>query len=63
MPRPTTDNPHPTPQLPDLKHHISQIVIHHSGKILFSGVGEQSETNYPGAIQVWKLPFEKCAEI
>lgn len=62
-PRPTSDNPHPTPQLPELKHHISQIVIHHSGKILFSGVGEQSEINYPGAIQVWKLPFEKCAEI
>lgn len=38
-------------------------MIHHSGKILFAGVGEQSETNYPGAIQVWKLPFEKANEI
>ena len=38
-------------------------MIHHSGKILFCGVGEQSEVPYPGAIQVWKLPFEKAAEI
>ena len=38
-------------------------MIHHSGKILFAGVGEMSETNFPGAIQVWKLPFEKSAEI
>ena len=51
------------PQLPELKHHISQLVIHHSGKILFAGVGEISETPYPGAIQVWKLPFEKASEI
>ena len=63
VPRPTSDVPHPKPELPELKHHISQIVIHHSGKILFAGVGEQSEINYPGAIQVWKLPFEKAAEI
>jgi hypothetical protein len=50
-------------QLPELKRYISQLVIHHSGKILFGGVGEQGEVPYPGAIQVWKLPFEKCAEI
>ena len=61
--RPTNDVPNPVPELPQLKHHISQLVIHHSGKILFAGVGEQSETPYPGAIQVWKLPFEKAAEI
>ena len=46
-----------------LKNHLSQLVIHHSGKILFAGVGEISETPYPGAIQVWKLPFEKAQEI
>jgi hypothetical protein len=63
IPRPTNDVPQPTAQLPELKHHISQLVIHHSGKILFAGVGEQSDTNYPGAIQVWKLPFEKASEI
>ena len=59
----SNDGSNPVPQLPELKHHISQLVIHHSGKILFAGVGEQSEVPYPGAIQVWKLPFEKCAEI
>jgi len=63
IPRSTNDVPHPSAQLPELKHHISQLVIHHSGKILFAGVGEQSDTNYPGAIQVWKLPFEKASEI
>ena len=52
-----------SPSLPELKHHISQIVIHHSGKNLIAGVGEISETNYPGAIQVWKLPFEFASEI
>ena len=57
------DGSNPQPQLPELRHHISQLVIHHSGKILFCGVGEQSDVPYPGAIQVWKLPFEKCAEI
>ena len=57
------DGSNPQAQLPDLKHHISQLVIHHSGKILFCGVGEQSEVSYPGAIQVWKLPFECGAEI
>ena len=44
------DGSNPQAQLPDLKHHISQLVIHHSGKILFCGVGEQSEVSYPGAI-------------
>ena len=63
IPRPTAEQPHPQPQLPELKNHLSQLVIHHSGKILFAGVGEMSETNFPGAIQVWKLPFEKSAEI
>ena len=63
IPRATADVPNPQPQLPELKHHISQLVIHHSGKILFAGIGEQSETAYPGAIQVWKLPFEKSSEI
>jgi len=50
IPRPTNDDPTPTPQLPTLSHHISQLVIHHSGKILFAGVGEISDTPYPGAI-------------
>ena len=50
------------PVLPELRHHLSQLVIHHSGKILFAGVGELGDP-YPGAIQVWKLPFEKAAEI
>ena len=58
-----SDGSNPVAQLPELKHHISQLVIHHTGKILFCGVGEQSEVPYPGAIQVWKLPFEKAAEI
>ena len=30
---------------------------------MFAGVGELGTTWYPGAIQVWKLPFEKAAEI
>lgn len=38
-------------------------MIHHSGKILFAGIGELSDINFPGAIQVWKLPFEKSSEI
>ena len=63
IPRPTPENPNPQPQLPELKHHLAQLVIHHSGKILFAGVGDMGETNFPGAIQVWKLPFEKAAEI
>ena len=65
IPRQTsvTDVVSTTPQLPELKHHLSQLVIHHSGKILFAGVGEQSEVPYPGAIQVWKLPFEKAVDI
>jgi len=50
IPRPTNDVPNPAPQLPELKHHISQLVSHYSGKILFAGIGEQSEINYPGAI-------------
>ena len=50
IPRPTNDVPNPTPQLPELKHHISQLVSHSSCKILFAGIGEQSEINYPGAI-------------
>lgn len=58
----TSSDPNPTPRLPDLKHHISQLAIHPSGKILFAGVGEL-DGPYPGAIQVWKLPFEKAAEI
>ena len=58
----TSSDPNPTPRLPDLKHHISQLAIHPSGKILFAGVGEL-DAPYPGAIQVWKLPFEKAAEI
>ena len=41
----------------------AKLAMHHSGKILFSGVGEQSETAFPGAVQVWKLPFEKASEI
>jgi len=58
----TSSDPNPTPCLPALKHHISQLAIHSSGKILFAGVGE-IDSPYPGAIQVWKLPFEKAAEI
>ncbi len=50
IPRQLMDGQQATPQLPELKHHIRELVIHHSGKILFAGVGEQSETVYPGAI-------------
>ena len=63
LPRPTSDNPNPSPVLPEIPHHISQLVLHHSGKILFAGVGDLGEHPFPGAIQVWKLPFEKAAEI
>ena len=58
----TSSDPNPTPCLPVLKHHISKLAIHPSGKILFAGIGE-IDAPYPGAIQVWKLPFEKAAEI
>jgi len=57
------DMPNQVPDFPKLQHHISQLVIHHSGKIFFAGVGDGGDTNYPGAIQVWKLPFEKATEI
>jgi len=65
IPRQTsvTDAVSTIPQLPELKNQISQLVVHHSGKILFAGVGENSEVPYPGAIQVWKLPFEKAVDI
>jgi len=36
----TSNDPNPTPRLPELKHHISQLAIHPSGKILFAGVGD-----------------------
>ena len=49
--------------LPELKHHLSQLVMHHSGRIVFAGVGEQGDVPYPGAIQVWKLPFEQAQVI
>ena len=49
--------------LPELKHHFSQLVMHHSGRIVFAGVGEQGDVPYPGAIQVWKLPFEQAQVI
>lgn len=38
------------------------MVIHHSGKIVFAGVGDQ-DSPFPGAVQVWKLPFEKSNQI
>ncbi len=40
IPRQLMDGQQATPQLPELKHHIKELVIHHSGKILFAGVGE-----------------------
>ena len=42
---------------------MSQLALHHSGRIFFAGVGELGETPYPGAVQVWKLPFEKAQEV
>ena len=63
LPRSFNEPVNQSPQLPVLKHHLSQLALHHSGRIFFAGVGEISETPYPGAIQVWKLPFEKAQEI
>ena len=60
LPRSLDVNTQQTPQLPVLKHHLSQLALHHSGRIFFAGVGELGDTPYPGAVQVWKLPFEKA---
>ena len=60
IPRGSTDT---VTSLPELKHHLSQLVMHHSGRIVFAGVGEQGDVPYPGAVQVWKLPFEQAQVI
>ena len=36
--------------------------MHNSGKVFFAGVGDH-QTPCPGAIQIWKLPFEKASEL
>lgn len=61
-PRPSIDGTVKPSELPQLDRQISQITMHNSGKCFFAGVGDQSTTR-PGAIQIWKLPFEKQSEI
>ena len=61
-PRPTLDGTQKQPELPQIDRHLSQIVMHNSGKVFFAGVGDHSNP-CPGAIQIWKLPFEKANEI
>lgn len=64
VPRITADNPQPVADCPRVPHYLSQLVVHHSGKIFFAGVGDlNGQAQHPGAIQVWKLPFEKASEI
>ena len=50
LPRSLDASAHQVPQLPVLKHHLSQLALHHSGRIFFAGVGELGDTIYPGAI-------------
>lgn len=64
IPRATNDNPNPGPEVPRIPHTLSQLIIHISGKIFFAGVGNLNNgPSVPGAIQVWKLPFEKASEM